>query len=89
MNSLWITRLLIVFVMRLSAYEINPKLSGKIILSADECEISLSCQSKVFSWATIRCDLSTRASPERFSPEIGFFLWGIVEEPFCPFAKPS
>ena len=65
------------------------KLSGIITLSAEECEISRSCHSAMFSRLTIRLDLNILARPQILSQSIGFLLCGIAEEPFWPFAKGS
>ena len=47
-----------------------------------ECKY-LSMPRRLFSSAGDRYPRSKRAMPERFSVEIGFFLCGIIEEPFC------
>jgi hypothetical protein len=50
--------------------------------SADEWEMSRSCQSAMFSIAACRLPRITRASPAICSQPIGFFLCGIAEDPF-------
>ncbi len=59
--------------------------SGRITRSADECEMSRSCQSTMFSSACLQSSPRiTRASPQSCSHLMGFRLWGIALEPFCP-----
>ena len=50
--------------------------------SAEECEMSRSCQSATFSRPTIEAARTTRASPQIRSATTGFRLCGIAEEPF-------
>ena len=57
--------------------------------SADECEMSRSCQSATFSIATCACPRTTLASPLIRSLTTGLRLWGMALEPFCPSAKGS
>ena len=63
--------------------------SGRITRSADECEMSRSCQSTVFSSAACRLPRITRARPVTRSHRTGFRLWGIALEPFCPVVNGS
>ena len=64
--------------------------SGPITRSTDECEMSRSCQSATSSAAAEAYDRAAGARcPHRFSERIGFFLWGIAEEPFCPLPNAS
>ena len=63
--------------------------SGPIFLSTLECEISLSCHKAIFSSAGTTKLLTILASPVKFSLNIGFFLCGIADEPFCFFEKNS
>src|SRR6266705_736877 len=51
--------------------------------SAEECEMSRSCQSATFSSPTSAFARTTRASPQSRSATTGFRLCGIAEEPFC------
>ena len=67
----------------------NPVASGKITRSADECEMSRSCQSATFSSAACAFPRITRASPEIRSHTTGFRLCGMALEPFCPSANGS
>ncbi len=60
------------------------ELSGMIILSAEECVMSLSCHSATFSMETSAFALRTLASPVILSQVMGFLLCGIADEPFCP-----
>ena len=52
--------------------------------SADECEMSRSCQSGTFSKPTTAAARTTRASPEMRSATFGLRLCGIADEPFMP-----
>src|SRR3954469_9512602 len=52
--------------------------------SADEWEMSRSCQRATFSRATSEHPRTTRASPQIRSAPTGFRLWGIAGEPFWP-----
>ena len=52
--------------------------------SADECEMSRSCQSGTFSRPTTAAARTTRASPEIRSATFGLRLCGIADEPFMP-----
>ena len=52
--------------------------------SADECEMSRSCQSATFSSPTIEFARTVRAIPQMRSDRIGFRLCGIADEPFWP-----
>ena len=63
--------------------------SGSTTRSAEECEMSRSCQSTTFSRPTTALARSTRASPETRSHTIGFCLCGIADEPFWPLANGS
>ena len=63
--------------------------SGPIVRSTDECEMSRSCQRATFSIAGMTDMRTKRAKPVRFSVKIGFFLCGIADDPFCPTAKYS
>ena len=63
--------------------------SGRITRSADECEMSRSCHSTVFSSAACRLPRITRARPVTRSQRTGFRLWGIALEPFCPVVNGS
>ena len=65
------------------------KLSGRITRSTDECEMSRSCQSAMFSNAAIALARSSRASPTICSHPIGLRLCGIADEPFCPLPNGS
>ena len=67
----------------------SPVASGPMTRSTDECEMSRSCQSATSSSAADSYDRSRRAMPHRFSDRIGFFLWGIADDPFCPLPKAS
>ncbi len=67
----------------------NPVASGRITRSADECEMSRSCQSATFSRPASACPRITRASPETRSDTTGFRLCGMAEDPFCPSANGS
>ena len=51
--------------------------------------MSRSCQSAMFSRAAAAFARTTRASPVTCSQPIGFRLWGIADEPFCPLANGS
>ena len=65
------------------------KLSGRMTRSTDECEMSRSCQSALFSSAAMALPRSSRASPTICSQPIGLRLCGIADEPFCPLANGS
>ena len=52
--------------------------------STDECEMSRSCQSAMFSIAAIALPRSSRARPQICSQPIGLRLCGIADEPFWP-----
>ena len=65
------------------------KLSGRITRSTDECEMSRSCQSAMFSNAAIALPRSSRARPTICSQPIGLRLCGIADEPFCPLPNGS
>ena len=67
----------------------RPVASGPITRSTDECEMSRSCQRATSSTAAEAYERSSRAIPHRFSDRMGFFLWGIADEPFCPFPNAS
>ena len=56
--------------------------SGAIMRSTDECEISRSCHSEMFSSAGVTAPRTTRAKPHRFSLKIGLRLCGMALEPF-------
>src|SRR4030043_2056481 len=64
-------------------------LSGPITLSTEEWLMSLSCQRATFSRAAKAFALMIRDSPMRFSDPIGFLLWGMAEDTFCPSLKGS
>ena len=55
--------------------------------SADECEMSRSCQSATFSRPTSAFARTTRARPQMRSATTGLRLCGIADEPFWPFAE--
>ena len=57
--------------------------------STEEWLMSRSCQRAWFSMAASELERMRRERPQRFSAEMGFFLWGMAEEPFWPLAKPS
>ena len=57
--------------------------------STDECEMSRSCHSAMFSIAAIALRRSSRARPQICSQPIGLRLCGIADEPFWPFANGS
>ena len=57
--------------------------------SADECEMSRSCQSATFSSPTSAFARTTRARPQIRSAVIGFRLCGIADDPFWPRANGS
>src|SRR5581483_7222036 len=57
--------------------------------SADECEMSRSCQSTTFSSPIAAAPRTTRASPVIRSATFGLRLCGIAEDPFIPAAKGS
>ena len=57
--------------------------------SADECEMSRSCQSGTFSKPTTAAARTTRARPEIRSATFGLRLCGIADEPFIPVANGS
>ena len=57
--------------------------------SADECEMSRSCQSGTFSRPTIAAARTTRARPQIRSATFGLRLCGIADEPFMPAANGS
>ena len=57
--------------------------------SADECEMSRSCQSGMFSRPTTAAARTTRARPEIRSATFGLRLCGIADEPFMPAANGS
>ena len=57
--------------------------------SADECEMSRSCQSGTFSRPTTAAARTTRASPQIRSATFGLRLCGIADEPFMPAANGS
>ena len=67
----------------------SPVASGRITRSADECEMSRSCQSGMSSSATCAYPRRTRASPLTRSETTGFRLCGMALEPFCPSANGS
>ena len=46
--------------------------------------MSRSCQRALFSKPTAALARGSLAMPHRRSARIGFLLWGIAEEPFCP-----
>ena len=52
--------------------------------SADECEMSRSCQRATFSSPTSAFARTTRAIPQMRSAVIGLRLCGIADEPFWP-----
>ena len=52
--------------------------------SADECEMSRSCQSATFSSPTTAAARTTRARPQMRSATTGLRLCGIADEPFWP-----
>ena len=62
---------------------------GSTIRSADEWEMSRSCQSGMFSSPTTAAPRTTRARPEIRSATFGFRLCGIADEPFMPVANGS
>ena len=64
-------------------------LSGRITLSTEEWVISRSCHRGMFSRAARLLVLTRRANPHTCSQAMGFRLWGIAEEPFCPGEKYS
>ncbi len=57
--------------------------------SAEECEMSRSCQRATLSKATWALALTTRARPQTFSAVMGLRLWGMAELPFWPARKGS
>ena len=57
--------------------------------SAEDCEMSRSCQSGTFSRPTSALPRRTRASPQMRSATFGFRLCGIAEEPFIPLPNGS
>ncbi len=63
--------------------------SGKIMRSADECEMSRSCHRTMFSRAVCAEPRITRAKPDTRSDTTGFRLCGMADEPFCPSANGS
>jgi hypothetical protein len=65
------------------------KLSASTTRSAEEWEMSRSCQSATLSKPTCAFALTTRASPTTRSAVIGLRLCGIALEPFWPLAKGS
>ena len=65
------------------------KLSGRMTRSTDECEMSRSCHSAMFSSAAIALPRSSRASPVICSQPIGLRLCGIADEPFWPLPNGS
>ena len=67
----------------------SPVASGPMTRSTDECEMSRSCQRATSSSAAPLYDRNRRAIPHRFSDRMGFFLWGIADEPFCPLPNAS
>ena len=76
-------------VKRRSMWSSAMKLSGRMTRSTDECEMSRSCQSALFSNAAPALARSSRARPTICSQPIGLRLCGIADEPFCPFANGS
>ena len=74
---------------RRSMWSRAMKLSGRITRSTDECEMSRSCQSAMFSSAACALPLSSRASPVICSEPIGLRLCGIADEPFWPLPNGS
>jgi hypothetical protein len=68
---------------------ISAQLSGIITLSTEEWVKSRSCQRATFSSAATALPLTTLDNPATLSLIMGFLLWGIAEEPFCPFRKGS
>ena len=74
---------------RRSMWSSTMKLSGMTTRSTDECEMSRSCHRATFSSAAMALARSTRASPVNCSHPMGLRLWGMADEPFWPFAKPS
>ena len=56
--------------------------------STDECEMSRSCQSSMFSMPASAFPRSSLERPHICSHLMGFFLCGIAELPFCFFAEP-
>ena len=85
----WTINLSITFTIRESAKSSTIATSGPIVRSTAEWEISLSCQTAIFSILGITPDLTMRAKPVKFSVRMGLRLWGIAEEPFCPGSKYS
>ena len=65
------------------------KLSGRMTRSTDECEMSRSCQSAMFSSAAMALARISRARPAICSQPIGLRLCGIADEPFCPLPNGS
>ena len=65
------------------------KLSGRMTRSTDECEMSRSCQSAMFSNAAWQLPRISRARPTICSQPIGLRLCGIADEPFWPLANGS
>src|SRR3712207_7848294 len=63
--------------------------SGRTTRSAEEWEMSRSCQRALFSKPTAALARRMRAIPERRSARMGLRLWGIAEEPFWPRPKGS
>ena len=60
-----------------------------ITRSTEEWLMSRSCHRGMFSREASALVRRSRESPQRFSAEMGFFLWGMAEEPFWPLPKPS
>ena len=60
----------------------NPVASGKIMRSAEECEMSRSCHSATFSSAVTAWPRITRAKPLTRSHTTGFRLCGMALDPF-------
>src|SRR5437773_9490968 len=58
--------------------------SGSTTRSADECEMSRSCQSAMFSNPTMLFARTSRAMPQMRSERIGLRLCGIALDPFWP-----
>src|SRR5205809_963884 len=63
--------------------------SADLLIVADECEMSRSCQSGTFSSPTCAAARTTRARPEIRSATFGFRLCGIADDPFIPAANGS
>ena len=62
---------------------------GSTTRSAEECEMSRSCQSATFSRPTTAAARTTRARPQIRSATTGFRLCGIADEPFWPLPNGS